>query len=100
MTVQHYAVRCRRLDLFGVDRQRLQSCHGEEKQNRQRGEQDVQGDLIGGFLPVRTFDESDHPVDEAFAGLLGDPDDDSIGENLGSAGDRGPVPAGLPDHRR
>ena len=100
MAVQDCAVRCGSLDLLGVDRQRLQSCHGEEKQNRQRGEQDVQGDLIGGFLPVRTFDESDHPVDEAFAGLLGDPDDDSIGENLGSAGDRGPVPAGFPDDRR
>ena len=52
------------------------------------GEQDVQRDLVGRLLPVGALDQGDHPVDEALARLLGDLDDDPVGEHLGAAGDR------------
>ncbi len=84
---------------LGVDRQRLQRRDGEHEDDRQRGQQDVQRDLVGRLLPVGALDEGDHPVDEALAGLLGDLDDDAVGQHGGAAGDRRAVAAGLADHR-
>ena len=84
---------------LGVDRQRLQGGHREDEDDGQRGQQDVQRDLVRRLLPVGALDEGDHPVDEALAGLLGDPHDDAVGEHGGAAGHRGAVAAGLPDHR-
>ena len=54
---------------------------------------------FGRLLPVRALDQGDHPVDEALARLLGDLDDDPVGQHLGAAGDRAAVAAGLPDDR-
>ena len=85
---------------LGEDRQRLQGGDGEHEDDRQRGQQDVQRDLVRRLLPVGALDERDHPVDEALAGLLGDLDDDAVGQHGGAAGDRGAVAAGLADHRR
>ena len=85
---------------LGVDRQRLQGRHGEHEDDRQRGQQDVQRDLVGRLLPVGALDQRDHPVDEALARLLGDLDDDAVRQHAGAAGDRRAVAAGLADHRR
>ncbi len=55
---------------------------------------------FGVFCRLAPFDEGDHPVDEALARLLRDPDDDAIGEHDGATGHRGTVTSGFPDHRR
>ena len=57
---------------LGEDGQRLQGRHREHEDDGQRGQQDVQRDLVRRLLPVGALDEGDHPVDEALAGLLGD----------------------------
>ncbi len=84
----------------GEDRERLQRHHGEQEDDRQRGQQDVQRDLVRRLLPGRALDQGDHPVDERLAGLGGDLHDDPVGEHLRAAGHRGAVAAGLPDDRR
>ena len=89
-----------RLLAAGVGRERLEGHDGEQEDDRQRGEQDVQRDLVGRLLPRRALDEGDHPVDEGLAGLGRDPHDDAVREHLGAAGDRGAVAAGLADDRR
>ena len=92
-------VRHARVVGLGEDRQRLQRGDGEQEDDRQRGEQDVQRDLVRRLLPGGALDEGDHPVDEALAGLLGDLDDDAVRQHRGAAGDRRAVTAGLADDR-
>ncbi len=97
--VEGGAVRRSRVVALGVDRDRLERDHRQQEDDGQRGEQDVQRDLVGRLLPVRALDQGDHPVDEALPGLLRDRDDDPVGEHLGAAGDGAAIAAGLPDHR-
>ena len=52
----------------GVDGERLQRHDGEQEDDRQAGEQDRQGDLVGRLLPVGALDERDHPIEEGLAG--------------------------------
>ena len=85
---------------LGVDRQRLQGRDREHEDDRQRGQQDVQRDLVGRLLPVGALDERDHPVDEALARLLRDLDDDAVRQHGGAAGDRRAVATGFADDRR
>ncbi|MGX1267887.1 hypothetical protein RKD18_001081 [Streptomyces phaeoluteigriseus] len=80
-----------------VVRERRQGGHREQEDDGQRGEQDVQGDLVGRLLPCGALDQADHAVDEGLARLRRDPDDDAVGEDLRAAGDRRPVTAGLAD---
>ena len=63
------------------------------------GEQDRQGDLVGGLLPRGALDEGDHPVDEGLAGLRRDLHDDPVGQHGRATGDGAAVAAGLADHR-
>ncbi|GAA3467397.1 hypothetical protein GCM10018965_019500 [Nonomuraea roseola] len=84
---------------LGPDGQRLHGHGGDQEDDRERGQQDVERDLVRRLLPVGALDEGDHPIDEALARLLGDPDGDLVGEHLGAAGHRGTVTAGLADHR-
>ena len=51
----------------GVDGHRLQRDDGEQEDDRQRGEQDGQRDLVRRLLPLRALDQRDHPVDERLA---------------------------------
>ena len=51
----------------GVDRERLERDRREEKDDRQPGQQDVERDLVRRLLPLRSFDELDHPVEERLA---------------------------------
>ena len=85
---------------LGVDGQRLHGGDGDQEDDRQRGQQDVQRDLVRRLLPVGALDQGDHPVDEGLAGLLGDLDDDPVGQHLRAAGHRRAVAAGLADDRR
>ena len=80
----------------GVGGHRLQGDDGEQEDDRQRGEQDGQRDLVRRLLPRRALDQRDHPVDEGLAGLGGDLHDDPVRQHGGAAGDRGRSP---PDSR-
>ena len=62
-------------------------------------EQDRERDLVRRLLAAGAFDQRDHPVDEGLARIGGDPDDEPVGEDLGAAGDRRAVAAGLADDR-
>ena len=72
----------------------------DDEDQGQRREQDAERDLVRRLAPLGALDQGDHPVEEGAAGLLGDFDDDPVGEDLGAAGDGGAVAAGLADHRR
>ena len=89
-----------RLRRVGVDGVRLQRDRREEQHDREAGEEDVERDLVRGLLAARTFDERDHPVEEALTRLRGDTDDDLVGEDARAARDSGAVAARLADHRR
>jgi hypothetical protein len=65
----------------------------------QRREQDGECHLVGGLLPVRAFDQGDHPVQERVAALGGVAHNDAVREHRGSAGHRGAVTTCLADHR-
>ena len=65
----------------------------------QPGEQDVERDLVRCLAPRGALDERDHAVEEGVTGLLGDLDDDLVGEHARAAGDGAAVAAGLADHR-
>ena len=82
-----------------VDRERLQGDDRQEQDDREAGEQDVERDLVRCLLAARTFDQRDHPVEEALAGLRGDPNDDLVGEHPRPTCHGGAVAAGLADHR-
>ncbi len=72
---------------------------GEEDEG-EPGEQDVEGDLVRRLAPLGPLDQGDHPVEEALPGLLGDLDDDPVGEDAGAAGDGAAIAARLAHHRR
>ena len=84
----------------GEHRERLQRDGREQEDDREPGEQDVEGDLVRCLLPRRALDEGDHAVDERLARSGGDPHHDLVGEHAGAAGDRRAVAARLADHRR
>ena len=83
-----------------VDGERLQRDDGEQEDDRQAGQQDVEGDLVRRLLAAGALDQRDHPVEERLARLGGDPHDDPVGQHPGAAGDRRAVAARLADHRR
>ena len=86
--------------LPGVGAHRLQRHHGEQEDDRQRGQQDRQRDLVGRLLPGRALDQRDHAVDERLARPRRDLHDDPVGQHGGAAGDRAAVAARLADDRR
>ena len=51
----------------GVDGERLQRHDGQQEDDRQAGQQDVEGDLVRGLLAAGALDERDHPVEERLA---------------------------------
>ena len=79
--------------------ERAQRDDDDQEDERQPGEQDPERDLVRGLASAGALDERDHPVEEALARLLGDLDDDPVGEDPGPAGDRASIAAGLADHR-
>ncbi len=78
---------------------RVERGGDDQEDEREGGQDDRQGDLVGRLLADRPFDQGDHAVEEALAGLGGDLDDDPVGEHAGAAGDARAVAAGLADHR-
>ncbi len=53
-----------------VEGEGLQGDHGQQEDDGQRGEQDVQRDLVGRLLPRGALDQCDHPIDEGLTGLV------------------------------
>ena len=101
--IRHTSRATRTIDrLLGVrvDGERLQRHDGEQEDDREPGEQDVEGDLVRRLLAVGALDEGDHAVEERLARLGGDAHDDLVGQHPGAAGDGRAVAAGLADHRR
>ena len=62
-----------------------------QEDDRQAGEQDRQGDLVGRSLPLGALDEGDHPVEEGLARVGRDADHDAV------ADERRPTGHGAPD---
>ena len=83
-----------------VARHRIKRGRHDQEDDRERGKDDRQRDLVGGLLPRSALDQGDHPVQEAFADARRDLDDDPVGKDPRSAGHPRPVAAGLADHRR
>ena len=83
-----------------VDGERLQRDRRQQEDDREAGQQDVEGDLVGRLLPAGPLDQGDHPVEERLARPGGDPHDDLVGQHPGAAGDRRAVAARLADDRR
>ena len=52
-----------------VDGERLQRDRRQQEDDREARQQDVEGDLVRGLLPLGPLDEGDHPVEEALARL-------------------------------
>src|SRR5260370_42395704 len=78
----------------GVDGDGLEGDDGQQEDDGEAGEENVEGDFVGGLLPLGAFDERDHAVDEGLAGVGGDADLDLVGENAGSSGHGGAVASG------
>ncbi len=70
-----------------------------KKDDRQRGQQDVERDFVGRLLPFGAFDHGDHAVKKGFAGVGGDAHDQPVGEHARAAGDGAAVAAALADDR-
>ena len=85
--------------LHAVQREWQQGDAHHQEDDGEGCQQDVQGDLVGRLLALGAFHQADHAVEEAFAGVGGDPDDQPVGEDARAAGDRAAVAARFADHR-
>ena len=83
----------------GVVAEGLEGHHHGDEDDGEHGQQDGEGDLVGGLLPVGPFHQGDHAVEEGVAALGGDAHHDAVGEDLGPAGDGRAVTARLADDR-
>ncbi|MNN01959.1 hypothetical protein D3C81_1145930 [compost metagenome] len=83
-------------DESGDGRQRR---HHHQEGQRHRRQQQRQRDFVRRLLPVGTFHQRDHAVQEAVARLGGDAHDDLVGQHLGAADHAGAVGVGLAQHR-
>ena len=88
-----------RLRRAGVDGERLQSNHRQQKDDRQPREQNIQCDLVRSLLPLGALDQRDHAIQKCFAGIRRDLYADLIGENARAAGDCRAVASGLRESR-
>ena len=91
----------------GVNRKRCERRDRDDEDDGQACQQDRERDLVRRLLPLRTFDERDHPVEERLAGIRGDANQDAIRKHTGSTGDGAAIAArraddrgGLPRNRR
>ena len=58
-----------------VDRDRRRGGYHDDKDQRQYGEQNGQGHLVRGFLPLGAFHQVNHAVEKAFARVGGGADE-------------------------
>ena len=62
-------------------REGQQRAQCQQENNRQRGQQNVQRNLVGRLLAFGAFDHADHAIQKAFAGVGRDAHDEPIGEH-------------------
>ena len=74
--------------LARVEAEGPQRDDGQQEDDRQPGEQDGEGDLVGRPLALRALDERDHPVEEGLARVGGDADDERVADERRATGDR------------
>ena len=83
-----------------VARHRPDRHDGEDEDDRQRRQQDAEGDLVRRLLPFGALDERDHAVDERLTGLARDLDDDAVRQHRRTAGDGAAIAARFADDGR
>ena len=83
-----------------VDGEGLQRDHHDQEDDREAGEQDVQGDLVGRLLALGALDQRDHAVQERLTRIGRDAHHDLVGQHARAAGDGAAVAAALADDRR
>ena len=69
-----------------VGRERPQRDGREQEHEREPGEQDREGELVGRLLALRALDEPDHPVQEGLARVGRDADDELVRHHGRAAG--------------
>ncbi len=84
----------------GVNCERLKRHHGQQKNNRQPGQQNIERDFIGSLLPLCSFDQRDHAIHKSLARIAGDLDLQPVRQHARAAGHRRSVSAGFTDYRR
>ena len=82
-----------------VVRERFERGADDYEYQRESGQQDRQCDFVRGFLARSAFDQCDHFVEEALAGLCGDFGADTVRQHLRTARHRTFVAARFADHR-
>ena len=75
----------------------LQGHHDGDEDDGQHGEEDGEGDLVRGPLPVGPFDQGDHAVEEGLTALGSDAHHDAVGEHACAPGDGRAITARLTD---
>ncbi len=85
--------------VHAVERVRQQRNAHDQEDDREAGQQDIQGDLVGRLLALGAFHQADHAVEEALAGVGADAHDQPVGEQPRPAGDCAAVAARFADHR-
>ena len=79
-TVMETAVPCP-LTSDAVDREGQEGRHDHQEHDGEGGEQDGEGDLVRGLLALGALDQTDHPVEEAFAGVGRHPHHEPVGQH-------------------
>ena len=59
----------RKLDVL-VNAERLLRHEHDEENDRERGKENGEGDFVGRLLAFGAFDQTDHPIEEGFTGIL------------------------------
>ena len=88
-----------RLRRSRVDGKGLKCHHGKQKNDGQPGKQDVERNFIGGFLPLCSFDQCNHPIEEGLTWIRSDAYFDPIRQNAGTAGYSRSIASCFSDHR-
>ena len=86
-------------DADGIKREGMQRGDSEQEDQRQTGNENVEGNFVGRFLTLRAFDEGDHFVEKCFTRIRGDADFDLIGQNFGAASNGAAIAAGFANDR-
>ena len=70
----------------------------DQKDDRHRGEQDVERDFVGRLLSLRAFHQPDHAVEKRLARIGRDANDQPIGQHARAAGDAAAIAAAFANH--
>ena len=84
---------------LGIPGHRPEGDGDDQEDQREGGQHQRQGDLVGRALADGPFDQGDHAIQERLAGAGRDLDDDAVGQDARAAGHAGAVAAGLADDR-